>query len=152
MKDLNNIMLSLRALFRLSLVLATILALVLLVKFNYISWTSDEDDVPVAVLQEEKLPGEIGTIDEESGLIIDHGFLEVKMQCGACHSTRLVAQNKFSRQGWIEVIRWMQEKQNLWDLGEMEVIILDYLEKNNAPGKTGRRKKLENINWYVLNE
>ena len=44
----------------------------------------------------------------------------------------------------------MQETQKLWDLGENEDIILDYLAEHYAPEDIGRRKNLENIEWYEL--
>lgn len=54
----------------------------------------------------------------------------VQAHCSGCHSLALVAQNRMTRQGWQETIRWMQEKQGLWDLGSAEQAILDYLEQN----------------------
>lgn len=91
-------------------------------------------------------------IDEETGLIVVEGYEVVKAQCGSCHSARLVAQNSFDREGWKDLIEWMQKEHNLWDLGEHETVILDYLEKNYAPTKKGRRAPLSEIDWYVLNE
>lgn len=85
-----------------------------------------------------------------TGLIVDDGVYEVMTTCGACHSIDLVTQNRASRQGWKDIIVWMQETQKLWDLGEKEVIILDYLAKNYAPENTGRRKGLEDVEWYNL--
>ena len=85
-----------------------------------------------------------------TGLIMDEGVLEVSRTCGACHSLDLVTQNRADREGWKEIIVWMQETQKLWDLGENEPIILDYLSKNYAPENTGRRKNLEGIEWYEL--
>ncbi|MEQ8325040.1 MAG: hypothetical protein RIC15_04975 [Vicingaceae bacterium] len=93
-----------------------------------------------------------GSVDDASGLIIDRHFDVVKTQCGACHSTALVAQNRFTRDGWLELIRWMQAEQKLWDLGEQETAILDYLAKNYAPKDMGRRPNLANIQWYTLDE
>lgn len=153
MQELDNIIKALRRLVQFALTLALLMILALLLRFDMISWSSNEEAIiPKISLAEEVLPGEIGSLDAESGLIIDHGFMIVKSTCGACHSTKLVAQNKFSRDGWLEVIRWMQAKQNLWDLGENEVVILDYLEKNCAPQKSGRRRNLAQVEWYDLNE
>jgi hypothetical protein len=55
-----------------------------------------------------------------------------------------------NRQGWKETIVWMQETQKLWDLGESESKILDYLAKNYAPKKAGRRKNLVINEWYEI--
>lgn len=68
----------------------------------------------------------------------------VQAHCSACHSLALVAQNRMTRQGWITTIRWMQEKQGLWDLGNAEVAIVDYLERNyGVTDIPWRRKPLE---------
>lgn len=156
MKDFRQILRVYKNLMRLSLVMAVFMTCIVLFKFEFISIPQYNEVSDLSVLEKENeseiFPGEIGSIDAESGLIIDHGFTVVKAQCGSCHSTKLVAQNNLSRQGWIELIRWMQKEQNLWDLGKQEEIILDYLEKNFAPKNNGRRKKLEIENWYVLNE
>lgn len=85
-----------------------------------------------------------------TGLIVDDGCQEVMVTCGACHSLDLVTQNRATRSGWKDIIVWMQETQKLWDLGEKEVVILDYLAKNYAPENSGRRKNLENVEWYNL--
>ena len=55
-------------------------------------------------------------IDKETGLIIAPGFEEVKKTCTVCHSPMLITQNKADRDGWLEMIRWMQDKQGLWQL------------------------------------
>lgn len=89
-------------------------------------------------------------IDVESGLIVDEGFEIVKGTCAACHSLDLVTQNSATREGWKDIIVWMQKTQKLWDLGENETVILDYLEKNYPPKKQGRRAPLKDIEWYEL--
>ena len=61
-----------------------------------------------------------------------------------------MSQNRATREDWQEMIRWMQKTQNLWDLGENEPKILDYLEKNYGPEDTGRRKQLDVKEWYTL--
>ena len=87
-----------------------------------------------------------------SGLVVDDGFVQVKATCLACHSAKLVTQNRATRDGWKKMIRWMQETQNLWDLGTNEDIILDYLAKHYAPDEAGRRPNLPPPTWYVLED
>lgn len=103
-------------------------------------------EVHVAVKKQEVVNG----IDVETGLIAAEGYEIVKGTCGACHSLALVTQNKATREGWKDIIVWMQETQKLWDLGGSEEIILDYLEKNYSPKEQGRRAPLKNIDWYEL--
>lgn len=91
--------------------------------------------------------------DPETGLAIDPQLMLVKGQCTACHSSKLILQSRFSRDKWIERIRWMQRTQKLWDLGESEPIILDYLVKYYGPATgsfDGRREPLQSIKWYKL--
>ncbi|HAW53360.1 MAG TPA: monoheme cytochrome C [Flavobacteriales bacterium] len=153
MKDLEEILKQMRRLMRLSLGIGALLVVVLALKFNLIDLSFlhalDEAEVVQAPVADTAL---YGTLDEQSGLIVDKGLNVVKANCGACHSTFLVAQNRLTRQGWQDLIKWMQATQNLWDLGEQEAVILDYLEKNCAPKSSGRRKSLANVEWYELNE
>ena len=88
----------------------------------------------------------------ETGLIAAKGFRIVQANCTPCHSAELITQNRATREGWKGMIKWMQEKQNLWDLGENEEVILEYLTKNYSPVKAGRRANLEHIDWYTLEE
>lgn len=93
-------------------------------------------------------PNEIENgIHKPTGLIVDKGVEEVMVTCKSCHSLEIVIQNRADREGWKELIVWMQKTQNLWQLPN-EAIILDYLGKNYAPKNTGRRKNLEDIVWY----
>lgn len=83
-------------------------------------------------------------IDKETGLIVAPGFDEVKKTCTVCHSPMLITQNKADRDGWLEMIRWMQEKQGLWQLEPgLENAILDYLAANYGPTAASRRAPLE---------
>jgi len=89
--------------------------------------------------------------DTETGMIVDKDLYIVKAQCTSCHSSKLIVQNRFTRDGWKQKIRWMQAKHNLWDLGETEKQVLDYLEKYYAPTATlARRQPLKDIKWYKL--
>ena len=81
-------------------------------------------------------------VDKETGLINGTGLNQVKAHCTACHSAKLVSQNRMTRSGWLETIRWMQKTQGLWPLGSSEEAILNYLEKNYSPLETGRRRAL----------
>jgi hypothetical protein len=52
----------------------------------------------------------------------------VVANCTACHSDKLVTQNRSDRQGWRELIHWMQKKQGLWPLDpQTEDVIVGYL-------------------------
>ena len=89
-------------------------------------------------------------LDEDTGLVAEGEYLLVKGNCLACHSAKLVTQNRATREGWSQMIDWMQEKQGLWDLGPHREPILDYLATYYAPEESGRRAPLENIEWYEL--
>lgn len=91
-------------------------------------------------------------VDSVTGLVIDKNFELIRVQCTACHSAKLITQNSASREGWEQMIRWMQRDQGLWDLGANEALILDYLAQHYGPKKKGRRTPLTNIDWYYLQE
>jgi hypothetical protein len=81
--------------------------------------------------------------DPISGLIIDEGWEVVRGTCAACHSAKLVTQNRGTRETWKSLIRWMQETQGLWPLDPgMENTILDYLARNYPPAASSRRMPL----------
>ena len=71
--------------------------------------------------------------DPDTGLVIARGYEQVTAQCTVCHSARLITQNRADRQGWLRMIRWMQQTQGLWPLGDAEAEILDYLADNYGP-------------------
>ncbi|UKN03758.1 monoheme cytochrome C [Paracrocinitomix mangrovi] len=109
-------------------------------------------------VQEEYIPSTtidsadvVDGIHQPTGLIVDKGVEDVMVTCGACHSLNLVTQNRATREGWKDIIVWMQETQKLWDLGPKEEVILDYLGKNYAPENEGRRPNLVVEEWYHLN-
>ena len=91
--------------------------------------------------------------DAHSGLVKGDGLSLILSNCSTCHTTDLIKNNRFTRDGWLAKIRWMQNEQNLWDLGENEQPILDYLEKYYSPSTSAarahlRREPLSNIQWY----
>ena len=90
-------------------------------------------------------------IDKATGLIVDKGLDIVTAHCTGCHSSKLITQFHTDRAGWLEKIRWMQQKQKLWQLGDAEPVILDYLAKNYPASETvNRRAALKGIEWYKL--
>lgn len=79
-------------------------------------------------------------IDERTGLVKAPGWELVRIHCGGCHSHKLVTAQRADRQTWLDIIRWMQETQNLWQFDEAtEEGILDYLAKNYPPQPNRRR-------------
>lgn len=81
--------------------------------------------------------------DKETGLIVDSGVEVVKTNCTVCHSAKFITLQRGNRQTWLDMIRWMQETQGLWEFDpKTEKIILDYLEKNYAPSESSRRPNL----------
>lgn len=91
-------------------------------------------------------------IHVRTGLVDGEGLMVVVTNCTSCHSAKLVMQNRMSREHWAATIDWMQETQNLWDLGANEEIIINYLTTYYPPAKTGRRSILKNIEWYELED
>lgn len=92
----------------------------------------------------------IDGVHVETGLVDSPGLQLVIQNCTSCHSSKLITQNRMNLAGWSSTIKWMQETQNLWDLGKSESVILEYLAANYSPTKKGRRQNLESIEWYEL--
>jgi hypothetical protein len=91
-------------------------------------------------------------VDAETGLAIDDNMVLVKGQCTVCHNSKLILQSHFDRDKWVERIRWMQRTQKLWDLGETEKPILDYLVKHYGSlpvNFDGRRLPLDPPKWHT---
>lgn len=88
----------------------------------------------------------------KTGFIEAPGMMETIQNCTNCHSSKLVIQNRMNAERWKSTIKWMQETQNLWALGENEAIIINYLVANYPPKKKGRREVLADIKWYQLEE
>lgn len=114
-----------------------------------------EEYIPISGIDNQKLDNEDfdkieNGIHVRSGFVEGEGLMLVVNNCTNCHSAKLVTQNRMSKERWLATIRWMQETQNLWDLGVNEDAIVNYLATYYAPSKNGRRKNLANIEWYEL--
>jgi mono/diheme cytochrome c family protein len=81
--------------------------------------------------------------DPSTGLKISAGWDLVRSNCIACHSSKLITQQRASAAQWLTMIRWMQAKQNLWQLEpEVEDRIVAYLAANYPPQQDRRRAPL----------
>ncbi len=110
-----------------------------------------QQDIPVAAVEEPIDEDRVENgLDVETGFVAEGDYLLVKRTCVACHSSKLVLQNRATAEGWREMIRWMQETQKLWDLGENEDKIVAYLAKYLGPEKKSRRANLVVDEWYEL--
>ena len=71
--------------------------------------------------------------DIGTGLKIAPGWELVRTHCGACHSYKLVTAQRADKNGWLNMIRWMQETQNLWQFDIPTEHLEDY--QNFCRGK-----------------
>jgi hypothetical protein len=79
-------------------------------------------------------------VDVATGLRIAPGWELVRAHCGGCHSHKIVTSQSADRQTWLDIIRWMQATQNLWQFdAHTETAILDYLASSYPPRANRRR-------------
>lgn len=79
-------------------------------------------------------------IDSTTGLIKAPGWQQVRANCGGCHSHALVTSQRADQKTWLDIIRWMQATQNLWQFDPaVETQIVEYLAKNYPPQANRRR-------------
>lgn len=117
------------------------------------SWESDDTiDLSEQAVQEPESEISDDGVHMESGLVADDGYQLIIANCTKCHSANLVTQNRGNRDYWKSLIIWMQTTQGLWELGDSEEKILDYLSKNYAPVQEGRRANLSGVQWYELED
>jgi hypothetical protein len=134
----------------LQILIAGILALFVLIftLFLTIYFPRDKHPTNTSIASSETI---ISTVELEPSVLADDPNIKIiEANCTACHSAKLIVQNRATREGWKSMIVWMQKNQKLWDLGKNEDLILDYLAKNYAPEEKGRRSYLKEIEWYVL--
>jgi hypothetical protein len=79
-------------------------------------------------------------LDPYTGLIMTGDWQVVRNNCIACHSPKLITQQRGSAGQWLNMIRWMQAKQNLWQFDpDTENKIVGYLATNYPPQEDRRR-------------
>ena len=107
----------------------------------------DSEESAIVAIDENRIENGIHV---RTGLKEAEGFMTVVNNCTNCHSAKLVIQNRMNKERWNATIQWMQETQNLSDLGKNQEIIVNYLVANYPPVEKGRREALSNIEWYEL--
>ena len=82
-------------------------------------------------------------LDPVSGLKMTGDWMLVRTNCIPCHSAALITQQRGDAAQWLGMIRWMQEKQNLWQFDpDTEAKIVAYLAENYPPDENRRRAAL----------
>ena len=82
----------------------------------------------------------VAAIDPATGFKMTGVWELVRGNCTACHSAKLITQQRGTAKQWLTMIRWMQKTQNLWqfDAGTEERIV-SYLAENYPPDAARRR-------------
>ncbi len=129
--------------------IATLLLLFLIYDPTFSIFNSVPKDKVATIVDEDKIENGIHL---RTGLKDAKGLMTVVNNCTNCHSAKLVIQNRMNKERWDATIRWMQETQNLWDLGDNQKVIVDYLVTNYPVLKKSRRENLSNIAWYEVKD
>ena len=88
----------------------------------------------------EAMVAEEPAIDAFTGFPMTGDWELVRANCIACHSPKLVTQQRGTAEQWLSMIRWMQEKQNLWAFEpDVERRIVAYLAEQFPPSADRRR-------------
>lgn len=129
------------------LAVVTVLFLFLVYDPTFSIFESNGEEILSEVIDEDKIENGIHV---RTGLKDAPGLKLVIQNCTNCHSSKLVTQNRMSKERWNATIRWMQKTQNLWELGDKQEVIVDYLVTNYPVEDKGRRVSLADIEWYTL--
>lgn len=79
-------------------------------------------------------------VDAFSGFPKTGDWELVRANCIACHSAKLITQQRGTAEQWLSMIRWMQAKQNLWQFEpDVEQRIVAWLAENYPPAEDRRR-------------
>ncbi len=73
--------------------------------------------------------------DDYWGLPRSQGYEETAAYCTACHSLRIVMQQRQTRDGWDYLLTWMRDKQGMAEpFPEDRELLLDYLTREFGAG------------------
>ena len=146
---------------RAMLKLAALLTIIFIAGISYLTWDiySKEQAKKASIVKAQEAIKEEQDWDKiengvhvRTGLVEAEGLMTVVSNCTSCHSAKLITQNRMTAERWNETIKWMQKKQGLWELGDNQKIIVDYLVANYPYKKKGRRPQLTDIKWYELED
>ena len=115
--------------------------------FHEFELKSESSEVNSDELDEDRIENGIHV---RTGFVNADGLMTVVNNCTSCHSSKIILQNRMDAEGWNSTIKWMQETQNLWELGGNQKVIVNYLVTNYPQQKKGRRENLSDIDWYEL--
>lgn len=115
-------------------------------------FSSSENTEGVSTVTIEQEEAVESGIHVATGLIASNDYQLVIANCTSCHSAKLITQNRLTKNQWNATIKWMQETQNLWDLGSNHDKIVDYLVLNYPVKKGSRRANLVAGAWYNFEE
>lgn len=94
----------------------------------------------IALLSCVSLAADDVEVDASTGLLMAGDWELVRANCIACHSSALITQQRGTGEQWLDMIRWMQAKQNLWQFDPaVEARIIAYLAANYPPRADRRR-------------
>lgn len=114
--------------------IASLLVLALLVACTEREETADASPASGSVAAGEP------QLDPVTGMKMTGDWELVRGNCTACHSAKLITQQRGTAEQWLAMIRWMQKKQNLWQFDPgTEARIIAYLADNYAPDAARRR-------------
>ena len=146
--DEENLSKGIRGSYRTIIVISTLVLIAAIISIYYFG---EPEDRIVEIEADLDDPNRIENgIHVRTGFIDAPGMQETVNNCTSCHSAQLVIQNRMDAERWKSTIDWMQETQNLWELGDNEEIIVNYLVKNYPVIDKGRRAPLTDIEWYEL--
>ena len=118
---------------------------------GFLNFNSEAENLSAVPIEVDEDRIENG-IHVRTGLVDADGLMTVVNNCTNCHSAKLVTQNRMNTERWNATIKWMQDTQNLWELGRNQEVIVNYLVTNYPPVAKGRRMNLTDIDWYKLND
>ena len=101
---------------------------------------AEKDETADTASAPEPLAASEPQLDPVTGMKMTGDWDLVRGNCTACHSAKLITQQRGTAEQWLAMIRWMQKKQNLWQFDPgTEGRIIAYLAENYPPDAARRR-------------
>ncbi|GER06421.1 hypothetical protein GCM10007972_01330 [Iodidimonas muriae] len=95
---------------------------------------------PASAQEPQKTDDEMDMPPDMAAMVAGEGRETSYYLCSGCHSTKLVTQQRLSRDRWAYLLDWMTKEQGMAELdAESRTIILDYLSTAYGPSTTQRK-------------